>query len=93
VAASTNARGPTARKLAALKFTTVAQDGDDGLTVVFAVEHFPKVAKILHPHRRPQMTDAQKAAAIQRLAKYAFSPATIRPGEGLVCEQAANTAQ
>ncbi len=37
------------------------------------------------------MTDAQKAA-IERLAKYAFSPAAIGPGEGLVCDQTANAA-
>jgi len=87
LAASTNTRGPTARKLAALDFTTVAQDGDDGLTVIFPVEHFAKVAKILRPHCRRRLTAAQKAAAIERLAKYAFLPAPKRPVEGLDCDQ------
>ena len=82
VAASTNTRGGAARKMATLEFITVSQDGDDGLTVIFAVEHFLTVTKIFRPLRRPQMTVAQKAAAIERLAKYAFSPAAMRPGAG-----------
>jgi hypothetical protein len=52
LAASTNSRGPTARKLAALPGTTLHQDGDDGVMVLFPIEMFPAVAALMHPKRR-----------------------------------------
>jgi hypothetical protein len=75
LAASTDGLGPTARKLAALAFTTVHQDGSDGVTVLFPVERFPDVAALMHPKRRRRMTEEQREAAVERLAKYAFTAA------------------
>ena len=89
LAASTNTRGATARKLASLDFATVHQDGNDGLTVLFPVEKFAAVARLLHPRRRRQLTEAQKAAAVERLGKYAFKPAAKAPQNQRPCTQAA----
>ena len=82
LAASTNNRGPTAHKLAALDFTTISQDADDGVTLLFPVEKFPEVAKLMHPKRRRQLTEKQRLAAAERLAKYAFTPARQNSSEG-----------
>ncbi len=39
----------------------VVQDGDFGeLTVTFALDDFPKIAKIMRPHRRPQLSDEER---------------------------------
>ncbi|MGA2069170.1 MAG: hypothetical protein ABSG86_29730 [Thermoguttaceae bacterium] len=89
LAASTNSRGSTARKLAALDFTTVHQDGSDGMTILFPVEKFPKVAALMHPWRRRQMTEEQRQAAAERLAKYAFTPAVQRPETAQISTQGA----
>jgi hypothetical protein len=81
LAASTNGRGPTARKLAALDFATVHQDGTDGLTVLFDVAHFEAVAEIMQPRRRRTLSPEARKAAGERLAKYQF-----RPAVGIDCE-------
>ena len=82
LAASTNKRGPTAKKLGNLDFATVHQDGSDGMTVLFPVERFPEVAKLMKPRRRRQMTEEQRLAAAERLAKFAFSSARQNSFEG-----------
>lgn len=45
LAASTNSRGPTAGKLAALDFATVHQDGSDGVTILFPGERSRSAAR------------------------------------------------
>jgi hypothetical protein len=42
---------------------TVWQDGDDGVTVLFDVAEFSRVARILHPRRRRRT----KPAAVRNL--------------------------
>jgi hypothetical protein len=95
LAASTNGRGPTARKLAALPFATVHQDGDDGVTVLFPMERFPEVAELMHPKRRRQMTEEQRQAAAKRLAvvgtKFRFRPGVQSDSEGQTSVAAAET--
>jgi len=91
LAASTNNWGPTARKLAALDFTTVWQDGDDGMTILFPLERFPEVAALMRPKRRRQMTEEQRRAAVERLAKYAFTPARQNAGKGQTALETAET--
>jgi len=72
LAACTNHAGPIANRLKALPYTQVAQDGDDGANVVFDVKHFDKVAQIMKPRRRRQVTEAER----QRLAEMSrlYSP-------------------
>jgi hypothetical protein len=82
LAAVTDTAGPTARRLAALDFATVHQDGSDGMTILFPVEKFPEVAALMHPRRRRRMTEEQRQAAAERLAKYAFTPARQNAAEG-----------
>ena len=59
-----------ANRLKRLPFATVAQDGDDGANVLFDVEHFAEVAKIMKPRRRRRMTEGQKQQAAKRLREY-----------------------
>jgi len=81
LAASTNSRGPTATKLAALDFATLHQDGDDRVTVLFPVERFSKVAALMHPKRRRQMTAKQRQRLVEAGAKYRFSDGVhVAPG-------------
>jgi hypothetical protein len=70
LAACTAKAGSMAKRLKSLPFATVAQDGDDGANVVFAVEHFEEVAAIMKPRRRRRLSEAQRAAAAERLRKY-----------------------
>jgi len=79
LAASTNNSGPTARKLKALAFVTVVQDGDDGITVTFPVERFPEVAKLMKPRRRRRLSPEAGRAAAGRLAEYRFRAAVRAP--------------
>jgi len=59
--AVTDKAGPIARKLAALPSVTLRQDGTDGVTVLFGVAHFAKVAKIMPPRRRRAGTKEVRA--------------------------------
>jgi hypothetical protein len=61
--------------MAALPCVRIEQDANDGLTVSFAAEHFGDVAQIARPKRRRQMTADQRQAAVDRLARFQFSPA------------------
>jgi hypothetical protein len=89
LAASTDTRGSTARKLAALDFTTVHQDGDDGMTILFPVERFPEVAALMHPRRRRQVSEAERARLAAMGGKYAFRPAVQTRFDERPCTQAA----
>lgn len=70
LAASSDSRGRVANRLKALPFAAVAQDGDDGATVLFDIEHFDAVAEILKPRRRRRLTDAQRQRAAEHLRQY-----------------------
>lgn len=78
--ASTNRRGPIAKRLAALKSIRVVQDGSDGVNGVFHVRDFPKVAAVLKPKQRRQLTPDQIAERTERLRKYRFLPADHAAG-------------
>ena len=75
-AATTNARGATARRLAAFDFATVHQDGSDGVTALFPVERFPEVAELMKPRRRRHVSEAERARLAALGAKYGFQPST-----------------
>jgi hypothetical protein len=81
--ASTERRGPVARRLADLSCVRVVQDGDDGVNVVFHVDDFNTVARNLKPRRRRQLTPEQIAERTDRLRKYRFPPASKRSSEPL----------
>lgn len=54
LAASTRTRGPVANDLA--KLGQVWQDGSDGLTIIFHVNDFDAVAKVMKPKRRRKLS-------------------------------------
>ena len=85
LAASTNKPGPTVRKLKALPGVIVHQDGSDGANILFHIDQFDAVAEIMRPKRRRQWTEEQRAAAAERLAKYAFTPAYNAQKTSAVC--------
>src|SRR5690606_9188082 len=70
LAFSSNARGAVAKRVVQLDRTAVDQDGSDGITVTFDVDDFAKLASIVKPRTRRQLTPEQKAAAVARLAKF-----------------------
>ena len=84
--ASTRTPGPVATKLKALPFAQTAQDGSDGVNVVFPVEHFEEVAEIMKPRKRRRLSAEQRAANIERLAKYQFPSARQNAPEPRVCD-------
>jgi len=80
---ATNGRGPTAKAIARMPGVTVVQDGDDGINAVFPVELFPKVAKLIKPRRKRQLTAEQRQLATQRLAQHRISSARQSSSETL----------
>lgn len=72
LAFSTNGRGPTAKRLAALPCVEVLQDGDDGINGKFHVDHFSEVARLMRPRRRRQVSDAERARLAELSAQHGF---------------------
>jgi hypothetical protein len=59
-----------AKRLKALPYCRVVQDGDDGANVVFPVDRFEEVAAIMRPRRRRRLPERQRVAVAERLRKY-----------------------
>jgi hypothetical protein len=57
------------RKLKALGYCTLVQDGTDGALFHFDVDHFEQIASIMKPKRRRRMSAAQRAEGTERLKK------------------------
>jgi len=76
LAACTNGRGPTARKLLALPFLEHdrTQDGSDGVNVVFHVQHFATVAEIMRPKQRRRLSPEARARLAAAGAATRFMP-------------------
>lgn len=73
--ASTDRRGPTARALRALDCCEVWMDGDDGLSVMFAPADFKRVAAVMKPKRKRQLSPERRAALIEAGKSNRFLPA------------------
>jgi len=71
LAASTNARGPVATKLA--KIGQLWNDADDGVTVLFEPDQFDEVAKVMLPRKRKRLSAAQRARFVAAGAKTRIS--------------------
>ncbi|MCC6126622.1 MAG: hypothetical protein IT426_16800 [Pirellulales bacterium] len=56
LAASTKTIGPTAKALRVMPGVEVVQDGSDGVTVIFDVGLFDRVAKMLKPWRKRHLS-------------------------------------
>ena len=85
LAACTNTSGPVAKRLKALPFATVAQDGTDGANVVFDVEHFDEVAAIMRPRKR-KLSEEHKAKLAAANAPFRFKPGSQTSSEAPGCE-------
>ena len=60
--ATTNNRGPLIGKLAKLPAARIAQDGDDGVNVVFPADQFKAACALMKPRRRRQLTAGSLAS-------------------------------
>lgn len=85
LAASTDRRGPIARRLIALPEATIHQDGDDGVTVLFQVDQFDAVAEVMKPRRRRIVSEAERERLRTLGAKYGFQPGCGAHSESAVC--------
>jgi len=75
LAACTNFRGRVANRLKALPFTDLAQEGADGVNVLFDVKHLDQVAKIMNARRRRGrnlLPESEKQKLIGEGRKYGF---------------------
>lgn len=81
--ASTIRRGAIANRLAAVPGVSIAQDGDDGINVIFPIEIFDAVAKIMKPRKRRRLSPAHRktlvaagTAALERYRNFGFDSTT-----------------
>ena len=82
--ACTNHLGPVANLLKALPFARMVQDGDDGSNVVFDVDHFEEVARIMKPRKRRRLSPEEKAIRTKRLQEYWANKDQVRTLTGPV---------
>jgi hypothetical protein len=75
LAASTNTSGSVAARLKVLPGTRLWQDGSDGVTVLFKVEHFELVANLLKLRRRRQTSEQERRRLAELGRKYRFRSA------------------
>lgn len=68
--ASTRRRGPVANRLAALACVTVWRDASDGIDVRIDVANFDKVAAVMKPRRKRQVSDAERARLAEMSARH-----------------------
>jgi len=82
LAACTDNAGRIAKKLERLKFTTMAQDGDDGVNILFHGDHFEEVAQIMRPRRRRRLSASQRENLRRAGEKTRFQAGLRRVTEG-----------
>jgi hypothetical protein len=70
LALEVDGRRGIAAKVAAIPGVTLAQDGDWEKTFLFHVDLFERIAAIVKPRRRRQLSPEQRAASAARLAKH-----------------------
>ena len=72
--AATSYLGSVAKTLRNLSCTRVVQDGDDGINVVFHVDDFDKVARVMRPRSRRVLSEEQKRRLRDASRKTRFKP-------------------
>jgi hypothetical protein len=82
LAACTKTAGRIAKRLKALPYCRVVQDGDDGANTVFPVDHFDEVASIMLPRRRRRLSPEARQRLAEAGAKTQFSSGTQKRHEG-----------
>ena len=83
--ACTNRAGSVAKRLKALPFVTVVQDGTDGVNATFPPDHFDAVAEIMKPRKRRRLSGEQRAKLVEAGAKYRFQHGAQSDSEASVC--------
>ncbi len=83
LAASTSCKGSIATRLSKLNCCELQQDGSDGVTVIFHVDDFRKIADLIRPRRRRQLTEAQRKAFLKAGRSRRFSK---QPGQNPISD-------
>ncbi len=89
LAVATKGAGSVAKRLRAMPWIKVVQDGSDGINTVFPVEHFLEVADLIRARRRRWLSPESKARLAAAGAKTRFLPGTHAHSEGRICVPAA----
>ncbi len=69
LAAEVDRHPGVARRLGAIPSVTLHQDGDREKTFVFDVTLFDRVAEVVRPRKRRRLSEGQRRAAAERLAR------------------------
>lgn len=91
LAASTDTRGPIAKRLVRLACTAVVQDGDDGVNASFHVDDFDQIAEIIKPRKRRRRSmseeDKKRLAEMGRAALLKLHGKTSQSDpDGQICD-------
>ncbi len=78
--ACTDSAGSIAKRLKALEFTIVAQDGSDGVNVIFPVDRFDEVATVMKPRRRRRLSEQRRQKLLKASQNYWFKPGSQSAG-------------
>ena len=80
-------RGGIAKSLASQPYATVAQDGADGMNILFNVTHFANVVKIVKPKRRRRLSPQARENLIADGERFRFSRGAEDAKTALECVQ------
>jgi len=78
--ACTDLAGPISKRLKALEFAAVVQDGSDGANVLFPIDRFDEVAAIMKPRRRRRLSEQHKEKLMAASRDHWFAPGSGGPG-------------
>jgi hypothetical protein len=70
LAVEVDGHNPTANRLAVLPDVIAHQIGDFERTYLFHVGLFEQIAALVHPHRKPELTDEQRQDRADRMAAF-----------------------
>lgn len=79
LAASSNSAGTTAKKLKALSYGQIWQDGTDGVTVLFPADRLDEVADLLKLRRRRRISDQERARLAELSRQHGFRAGQLSP--------------
>jgi len=78
--ASVGGHKKIAKRIRKLSFVQIHQDGDFGeLTVIFHIDYFDEIAKIMRPKKRRRLSEKQKSLSIDRLRPHCFKKTEQSP--------------
>ena len=86
LAVSTDRRGSVTKRIAALPYATVVQDGDDGISATFPADRIDEVAQLIKARRRRRLSETEKRRLVEAGAKYRFRHGAESDSEARPCD-------